>query len=214
MLRSVQGSPLFAQFDSVVRLAVAFHIAKEVRMILPLSAINKHNVGRIAERIVSNELEYRGFRVSDLNKEGTSANADLLAAREGSTWQVQVKGSTYDGWWFGYGHCTEAIIAGTDTMFNRSTGNFYKAQVVVLACVKSPSEYQCLVLPEEIAERAAQMNLDAYSRQPKKNGDLHKPGKLWVSLDWVANSKDQARKAKYIAEQELLRPYLNNWAWL
>jgi hypothetical protein len=30
--------------------------------------INKHNVGRIAERIVSNELEYRGFRVSDPNK--------------------------------------------------------------------------------------------------------------------------------------------------
>jgi hypothetical protein len=38
--------------------------------------INRHNVGRIAERIVSNELESRGFRVSDLNKEGTSANAD------------------------------------------------------------------------------------------------------------------------------------------
>jgi hypothetical protein len=45
--------------------------------------INKHNVGRIAERIVSNELEYRGFRVSDPNKEGTSANADLLAAKVG-----------------------------------------------------------------------------------------------------------------------------------
>jgi len=29
--------------------------------------IYKHNVGRIAERIVSNELEFRGFRVNDLN---------------------------------------------------------------------------------------------------------------------------------------------------
>ena len=75
--------------------------------------INKHNVGRIAERIVSNELEYRGFRVSDLNKEGTSANADLLAAKDGKTWQIQVKGDTADnGWWFGYGYCNEAIIAG------------------------------------------------------------------------------------------------------
>ena len=43
--------------------------------------IHKGNVGRIAERIVSNELEFRGFRVSDLNKEGTSANADLLAVQ-------------------------------------------------------------------------------------------------------------------------------------
>jgi hypothetical protein len=36
--------------------------------------INSKNVGRIAELIVTNELESRGFRVSDLNKEGTSAN--------------------------------------------------------------------------------------------------------------------------------------------
>ena len=35
---------------------------------------------RIAERIVSNELEYRGFRVSDLNKEGTSACLIVRAA--------------------------------------------------------------------------------------------------------------------------------------
>ena len=43
--------------------------------------INKRNVWRIAERIVSNELEARGFRVSALNKQGLAANADLLASR-------------------------------------------------------------------------------------------------------------------------------------
>ena len=45
------------------------------------------NEGRTAGRIVSNELRSRGFRVSDLNKEGTSANADLLAAKGGKAWQ-------------------------------------------------------------------------------------------------------------------------------
>jgi hypothetical protein len=40
--------------------------------------IVQRNVGRIAERIVSNELEARGFRVSDLNSDGAAANADLL----------------------------------------------------------------------------------------------------------------------------------------
>ena len=55
-----------------------------------VNGINQTNVGRIAERIVSNELEYRGFRVSDLNKEGTSANADLLAAKDGKATQIQV----------------------------------------------------------------------------------------------------------------------------
>lgn len=176
--------------------------------------INRFNVGRIAERIVSNELEYRGFRVSDLNKEGTSANADLLAARDGETWQIQVKGATCtadSGWWFGYGHCTDAVIAGDQKVFNRTSNGFYKAEIVVLVCVKSPKEYQCLVLPVEIAEKAAQINLDSYFRVPKRNGDPHKPGKVWVSLDWNRKSKDASKKALYEAEQELLKPYKDQW---
>ena len=61
---------------------------------LPMGKINigRHNVGRIAERIVSNELEARGFRVSDLNSDGTATNADLLAVSPNRTLQIQVKG--------------------------------------------------------------------------------------------------------------------------
>lgn len=58
--------------------------------------ITSKNVGRIAERVVANELEARGFRVSDLNKEGTAANSDLLAVSRAQTLQVQVKGSAND----------------------------------------------------------------------------------------------------------------------
>jgi hypothetical protein len=132
--------------------------------------INRHNVGRIAERIVSNELEYRGFRVSDLNKEGTSANADLLAAKDGKTWQIQVKGATEEnGWWVNYGFGTEEIISGKKPMFNAAS-SFYKAQIVILVSVKKPSEYCCVVLPFAEAERAAQLNLDHSYRNTKKNG--------------------------------------------
>jgi hypothetical protein len=171
--------------------------------------INKGNVGRIAERIVSNELEYRGYRVSDLNKEGTSANADLSAAKDGRTWQVQVKGATEeDGWWFGYGDCTDAIIAGKDHVFNRSsTSKFYRAEIVVLVSVKSPREYSCLVLPLETAEKAAQINLDRAYRTKKSDGSDKKPGKLWVSLDWIPNAKDPARRALNEEEVRLLKPY-------
>jgi hypothetical protein len=175
-----------------------------------MGSITRLSVGRIAERIVSNELEYRGYRVSDLNKEGTSANADLLAAKDGDTWQVQVKGATWQDEWFGYGHCTEAIIGGVDKMFNRSASGFYKAEIVVLVCVKSPSEYQCLVLPVEIAEKAAQINLQGF-RIPKVNGDPKKPGKMSVSLDWIPKARNASRTALFEAEQELLKPYLNNW---
>jgi hypothetical protein len=173
--------------------------------------INKYNVGRIAERIVSNELEFRGFRVSDLNKEGTSANADLLAARDGKTWQIQVKGATEDnGWWWSYGHCSEAVIAG-EPMFNHSaTSRFYKAEIVVLVSVKSPKEYSCVVLPVEIAEKAAQMNLDREYRTKKKDGGSRKPGPVWISF-WTPPRIDALRKALLEKEQELLKPYLDKW---
>src|SRR5690242_5549129 len=136
-----------------------------------MSAINRHNVGRIAERIVANELESAGFRVSDLNKEGISANADILAAKDGLAVQIQVKGSTWDGWWFGYGQCTDEMIADPACKcFNRRVGNFYNAQFVVLVCVKRPAEYQCVVLPVDVAEEAVQWNLKRCFRGKKKNG--------------------------------------------
>lgn len=177
-------------------------------------SVNKSNVGRIAERIVSNELEYRGFRVSDLNKEGTSANADLIAAKSGCTLQIQVKGSTWDGWWFGYGYCTKEIIAGREKMFNRTKNNFYKAQFVVMVCVKSPNDYRCLVVPTDTAEKAAQVNIEAYFRSPKRGGGPHQPGKVWVSFDSPCRSKDQAKRALREEEQQILEPYRGNWACL
>jgi hypothetical protein len=58
-------------------------------------AVTRGAGGRIAERIVANELEVRGFHVSSLNKDGQLANADLLAAGHGKVWQVQVKGARH-----------------------------------------------------------------------------------------------------------------------
>ncbi len=153
--------------------------------------VNKTNVGRIAERIVSNELEYHGFRVSDLNKESTSANADLLAVKDGKPWQIQVKGSTDDdGTWFGYGYCTDEIIKGPDTMFNR-TKSFYKAEIVVLVSVKTPKEYSCVVLPVTIAEEAAQINLAREFRTTRKDGQ---PEEARQGMDGVLYAAEVNRR--------------------
>jgi hypothetical protein len=125
--------------------------------------ISQRNFGRIAERIVANELEARGFRVSDLNRDGTVANADLLAVAPILTLQVQVKGASNtdtDPWWLEYRFCTREIIDDRNqTTFNRRT-SYYKADLVVLVAVRSPREYSCVVLPVAEAERAAQLNLD------------------------------------------------------
>jgi hypothetical protein len=174
--------------------------------------INRHNVGRMAERIVSNELESRGFRVSDLNKEGTSANADLLAAKDGRTWQIQVKGATEGGsaWWVNYGFCQQEVIDGQKTMYN-SVESFYRAQVVVLVSVKSASDYRCVVLPVAEAEKAAQLNLDHAYRTLKSDGSKKKPGKVWTYLEYNPKVRDAARIPIQQAERAIITKYLDNW---
>jgi hypothetical protein len=179
-------------------------------------SIGKSNVGRIAERIVANELEYRGFRVSDLNKEGVSANADLLAVKGGKGWQIQVKGASFDtnysnGWWFSYGYCNEEIIRNPDlSMFNRRK-SFYNAEIVVSICVKKPNEYHCLILPVEQAEKAAQMNLNYAYRTKKKDGSDKKPNKVWVGFRFVPNTPDEQKRLRMADEQKFLEPFIDNW---
>ena len=175
--------------------------------------INSQNVGRISERIVSNELESRGFRVSDLNKEGTSANADLLAAKAGRTWQIQVKGASEgdDGPWVNYGYCWQELIDDPTTKMYNHAETFYKAQVVILVSVKSASEYKCVVLPVAEAEKAVQLNLNHSFRNPKKDGSPKKPGKMFVGLDWIAKVRDESRLPLLRAEQEIINKYIDNW---
>jgi hypothetical protein len=160
--------------------------------------INKQNVGRIAERIVSNELEYRGFRVSDLNKEGISANADILAVKDGRTWQIQVKGSTWgDGHWVSYGHCTEEILARRKPVFNAKRDGFYRAEIVALVSVKSPADYICIILPTNSAEEAAQLNLDYQYRTFKRSGEPKRAGgPMWVGISSVRKMKGQTERQR------------------
>ena len=175
-------------------------------------ALDKRTIGKIAERIAMNELEAHGYRATDLNKDGVSANADLLAARDGRVWQIQVKGSVNkptDRWWVGYGHCTPEIIRRERAVFN-SKDSFYKAEFVVFVAAKSPSDYRCFVLPVAKAELAAQLNLDAYYRKPRKrDGGERRPGKVWVHVEASKNERiDESLKKR---ERTLLQKYENAW---
>lgn len=175
--------------------------------------INKNNVGRVAERIVANELETRGFRVSDLNKGGPSANADLLAAGNRRVWQIQVKGASNksaERWWVQYGYCDQPIIDHARPMFNRHS-SFYRADVVVLVAVRTPSEYRCVVLPVAAAEEAAQMNVELSYRRAKRDGDKKKPGKVWLHLD----ESDRERRVELRdQERDIFRKYRDVWGVL
>lgn len=181
--------------------------------------ITKHNVEQIASRIVANELEFRGFRVTDLNRDSLSANVDLLAASRGRCLQIQVKGASqikradgWEDWWVGYGYADAKVVAGAKPMFNRVTGSFYKADTVALVAVRTPNEYRAVVLPVAEAEAAAQINLDHAFRTLTLKGETRSPdAKAWVYLDKIPNAKDAARQPLLANELKILQPYIDNW---
>lgn len=175
-------------------------------------AITKQSIGKIAERIVMNELEFRGYRATDLNKDGLSANSDILAAKDGKTWQIQVKGATNkeaDRWWVQYGHCSIENIAHQAAIFN-SKDSFYIAQYVAFVAVRSPWNYRCFILPVSKAEKAAQINLDRYYRKPKKlDGGVRKPGKIWVAIE--KSDKERRNDPSLDEERAILQRSQDDW---
>ena len=82
---------------------------------------------------------------------------------------------------------------------------------IILVCVKSPQEYRCLVLPLTIAERAAQLNLEHSFRLPRANQAKKKPGKMWVSPDYPAVSRNPNKIPLIGQEIALVLPYKNAW---
>jgi len=174
--------------------------------------LDKHNIGKIAERIVMNELEYHGYRATDLNKDGLSANSDILVVKNGKTWQIQVKGATNkitDRWWVQYGHCNEKTISKESTVFN-SKDSFYIADHVALVAIKSPSNYRIFIMPTKMAERAAQINMDRYYRKPKvSDGGIRKPGKIWVAVE--GTERERQKDPLLDEEREILQKSENQW---
>ncbi len=176
---------------------------------MPLS---RYSIGKIAERIVMNELEARGYRATDLNKDGLSANSDVLAAKDGKVWQIQVKGATNkptDRWWLQYGHCDSETISRQAPVFNRKD-SFYRAQYVFLVAVQSPSKYRVFVLSVEMAEKAAQLNLERYYRRPRMHdGGVRKPGKVWVVVE--EGKRDRRHDPLLDKERKILQKGEDAW---
>jgi hypothetical protein len=169
--------------------------------------IGQKNIGRIAERIVANELEARGFRVSDLNKEGVAVNADLLAVSPTQTLQVQVKGSANspkERWWIGYGHFSEDFLRDRDRRFNRAN-SFYKANIVVFVAVKSPVCYSCIVMPVDKAEQAVELHRANFRAQGWPHGKTH------MSLEPPPRAEETDHIKK---ERKLLARYRDEQGWM
>jgi Holliday junction resolvase-like predicted endonuclease len=170
-------------------------------------------VGRIAERIAMNEFEARGFDIIDLAyMSKTIANVDFIATKRGRTINVQVKGMTNaqgKRWTVQYGYCDEAIIKSTSPHFNCRPDAALKADVVVLLAVRSPSDYRAFVMPIDSAEEAAQLNISGYYRQPKGDGGVRQPGKIWLDVEPAATPRKQDKLKDQ--ERSLILRHENAW---
>jgi hypothetical protein len=176
------------------------------RMGQSMVSIGQRNVSRIAERIVANELEARGFRVSDLNKEGVAVNADLLAVSSNQTLQVQVKGSANslkERWWIGYGYFKDEFISDGGRMFN-CADSFYKANIVVFVAVKSPTEYSCIVMPVDKAEQAVALHRAGFKEKGYPHGRTHM---------WLEPPPRAPETSHIIKERKLLARYRDEQGW-
>lgn len=178
--------------------------------------VERGNVGRIAERIAMNELEARGFHIIDLAyMSKTAANVDFIASKGGKPFCVQVKGMSNKPsarWTVQYGYCDEDIVERRRGFYNGKSDYALQADVVVLVAVKSPSEYRAVVMPVELAEKAAQMNIDGYYRQPKKGGGTRSPNKVWIELE--ATAKPRKANPDRDTERALLKDHEGAWETL
>ena len=175
--------------------------------------INAWNVGRIAERIAMNELESRGYQIIDLAYVSkTSANVDFIASKGGRSYNVQVKGASFASGnrpGVQYGFCTDEVIAGNTSFFNRKSDAALSADVVVLVAVQSPSAYRAISMPVEVAEQAAQLNMDRYYRQPRLDGGKRKPGKVWLALEPAQNPRKADPHQDH--ERAMILEFENAW---
>jgi hypothetical protein len=86
-----------------------------------------------------------------------------------------------------------------------SKSSFYEADIVALVAVRSPTEYLCFILPVDVAEKAAQLHLDASFRFRN-----WKPGKTHLTLEPSPRAKDHP---SVIKERELISCYRNERGW-
>ncbi|WP_199556386.1 hypothetical protein [Sandaracinobacteroides hominis] len=163
-----------------------------------------------------NEFESRGFHIIDLAyMSKSSANVDFIASKNGSSFNIQVKGASNvfrgarERWWVQYGYCDEDSVSRTTPIFNKKDDFALKANFIVLIAVNSPSKYRVLVLPVKVAEQLAQLNMDSYYRQKNRNGLDRKPNKLWIYLDATVNPRVHCSIKD--EEREILLKYQNQW---
>ena len=133
--------------------------------------LSSNAIKALGERIVANELTFRGWLAVNTNSgEENSPNIDLIALKGEKRITIQVKTSgarSHKGQHF-MGYYKEE-----GRYFNTKDGP--SCDFVVAVYVYSPDSYSCLVLPVDDAEEVCRQHGKYWMNVPKKNGERRSP---------------------------------------
>ena len=128
-------------------------------------------VKALGERIVANELTFRGWLAVNTNSgEENSPNIDLIALKDEKRVTIQVKTTSarsHKGQHF-MGYYKEG-----GGYFNTKNGP--SCDFVVAVYVYSPARYSCLVLRTGDAEQMCRQHGNYWVNVPKRNGERRSP---------------------------------------
>lgn len=145
------------------------------------NGLNRRQVaGAMGENLVMNELLWRGWLAANINGAIKQApNVDLIAAKGSRSVHLQVKAST--------DMANDLIEVGRgkkDRYFNSKQGPL--AHFVIFLKIKSPLDYECYVVPVDIAEQEISRCYQAYLTHPKLDGGRRSeafPASIYLRLN-------------------------------
>ena len=125
----------------------------------------------IGERIVANELTFRGWIAVNVNSgEENAPNIDLIALKNHKRITIQVKTTSAQS------HKDQFFLG-----YHRENGSYFnekagpKADFLACVYIHSPKNYSCLVIPISKAEKLCINHGLYWVNKPKRNGDVRSP---------------------------------------
>lgn len=132
------------------------------------SKLSSNAVKAIGERVVANELTYRGWVAINANSgEENAPNIDIIALNKNKRITIQVKSSTASSH---KGHYFLGYKKGDNAHFNTKYGPI--ADYIIAVYIFSPTNYTCLVLPVNEAERVCTIHNKHWMSKLKRDGNI------------------------------------------
>jgi hypothetical protein len=151
--------------------------------------LKRRTSGIIGENIVINELLWRGWIPLNANHGYHNApNVDIIAAKGTRSIHIQVKSSTDKA-----NSIVEVGRGNKDSFFNGKEGPL--AHFVTFLKINDLRDYECYVVPVDIAETEIARCYHAWNKTPKRDGG--KRSESFPACLYLALNKNRPNESNY-----------------